>query len=194
MTRDLVDGFNEEGWAPQQQVPGVATSVGPSLALYQGKLFMAWKGVLDYDQGIWWSTFDGAAWSPQESIPGVGTNHRPDLAILGNTLYAAWKGADGDQKIWWSTFDGSAWAPQTLLAGAESNVGLSLIVGPSSVALGEQLLAVWKGPSGDDRVWSSTLSNGDWSVPEVVPGIGTSAEPSDWGRVACESKWSYVRC
>jgi hypothetical protein len=31
-------------WSAQTQIPGVASSVGPSLASYGGKVYAAWKG------------------------------------------------------------------------------------------------------------------------------------------------------
>jgi hypothetical protein len=63
-------------WAPQQVVPNVWTSVGPRLAVFNGQLYMAWKGEYT-DQGIWWTSFDGTNWAPQQQVPGVGTS--PDL-------------------------------------------------------------------------------------------------------------------
>jgi hypothetical protein len=36
----------------------VGTSVGPSLAVFNGRLYMAWKGVSN-DQGIWFNYFNG---------------------------------------------------------------------------------------------------------------------------------------
>jgi hypothetical protein len=63
---------------PQQLVPGVGTSVGPSLAAYNGLLYMAWKGI-DGDQGIYFATFDGQNWAPQQNVTGVGTSVGPAL-------------------------------------------------------------------------------------------------------------------
>jgi hypothetical protein len=31
-------------WAAQQNIAGVGTSQGPGLAVFDGKLYMAWKG------------------------------------------------------------------------------------------------------------------------------------------------------
>jgi hypothetical protein len=70
--------FDGSNWAPQQNVSGVGTSVGPSLAVFNGRLFMAWKGI-EGDQGIWFSSFDGSNWAPQQNVSGVGTSFRPNL-------------------------------------------------------------------------------------------------------------------
>jgi hypothetical protein len=88
-------------FAPQQKLPGVATSVGPALAAFGNRLYAAWKG-MDNDQDIYWSSFDGTSWSAQHKVPGVGTSVRPALAVFSNHLYMAWKGMDNDQNIYWT--------------------------------------------------------------------------------------------
>jgi hypothetical protein len=65
-------------WVPQVNVSGVGTSTGPSLAVFNNRLFMAWKGV-DGDQGIYFSSFDGNSWAPQQRVAGVGTSNKPAL-------------------------------------------------------------------------------------------------------------------
>jgi hypothetical protein len=47
-------GQEPRDWASQQRVPNVGTSEGPSLAVFNKRLFMVWKGVGD-DPGIYWS-------------------------------------------------------------------------------------------------------------------------------------------
>ncbi len=71
--------FDGNNWVGQQNVTGVGTSIGPSLAVFNGRLFMAWKGI-EGDQGIWFSSFDGNNWAPQRHIDGVGTSFRPSLS------------------------------------------------------------------------------------------------------------------
>ena len=71
--------FDGNSWAPQQNVANVATSVGPSLAVFNGRLFMAWKG-MDNDQGIWFSSFDGNSWAPQQNVANVATSVGPSLS------------------------------------------------------------------------------------------------------------------
>ena len=63
--------FDGSNWAPQAQIPGVASSVGPSLAAGPGGLLYAvWQGS-DGDQRLWYSSFDGSNWAPQAQIPGA---------------------------------------------------------------------------------------------------------------------------
>ena len=45
------NSFDGANWIAQQRVTGVGTSVGPSLTAFDGRLYMAWRGV-DTGQGI----------------------------------------------------------------------------------------------------------------------------------------------
>src|SRR5271170_7867712 len=119
-------------WAPQQNIGGVGSSVGPSLTEFQGRLYAAWRGASD-NSGIWWSSFDRRVWASQMLIHGVGTSGRPSLAVFQDRLYIAWKGAGNDPGIYWSSFDGRGWASQQNIGG----VGSGTSVGPS--------LAVYQG-------------------------------------------------
>jgi hypothetical protein len=53
------------------QVPGVGSNIGPSLAVYNNRLYMAWRGKttelateIIFDQGIYYTTYDGNRWFP----------------------------------------------------------------------------------------------------------------------------------
>ena len=160
--------------ALQQNVGGVGTSVGPALANFNGLLYMAWKGI-EGDDGIWWSTFDGANWAPQQNVGGVGTSVGPTLAVNEGDqplLYMAWKGIEGDDGIWWSTFDGANWAPQQNVGG----VGTS--VGPALASFNGVLYMVWKGIEGDDGIWWSTFDGANWAPQQNIGGVGTSFRPA----------------
>lgn len=77
--------------------------------MYDGILYMAWKGIQG-DEGIYWTTFDGSNWAPQQKVGGVGTSVGPALAPgFDRLLYMAWKGIVGDEGIYWSTFNGTNW-------------------------------------------------------------------------------------
>ena len=88
---------------PQQQVPPpVASAYGPSLAMFNGLLYMAWHGYGDND--LWWSVFDGNSWAGQGQVPNppVQSTDRPSLAEFDGLLYMAWHGY-GDNGLWWTT-------------------------------------------------------------------------------------------
>jgi hypothetical protein len=70
--------FNGVSWAPQQQIPGVWSSIGPNIQVFNNALYMVWKGMLG-DQRIWYTNYNGATWAPQQIVPGVGTS--TDLVV-----------------------------------------------------------------------------------------------------------------
>ena len=61
--------------------PPVATSYGPSLAVFRNCLYAAWKGA-DDDQGIYWSSFDGMSWTAQSQMLNRASSHGPALAVF----------------------------------------------------------------------------------------------------------------
>jgi hypothetical protein len=74
--RLFYSSFDGSNWAPQQVIPGVASAVGPSLAVFNGLLYAAWRGA-DGDPRLFYSSFDGSNWAPQAVIPGAGSNPVP---------------------------------------------------------------------------------------------------------------------
>ncbi len=74
-----------DSWAPVAQTGGFGTSHGPSLAVYQGELFMAWKGVPG-DTSLWCATtsdpLNPKAWSGQKNIPGTGSSVGPAAVVF----------------------------------------------------------------------------------------------------------------
>jgi hypothetical protein len=176
-----------KGWSTpqggvQQNIPGVGTSGRPSLAVYQDRLYIAWKGAGN-DQGIYWSSFDGRTWAPQRNIGGVGTGSSvgPSLAVHQNRLYIAWKGASNDTGIYWSmlNLDGTAWS--TPQGGVQQNIpGVGSSVGPSLMDFQGRLYAAWKGAGDNTGIWWSMLNldGKGWSTQQNIPGVGSSVGPS----------------
>jgi hypothetical protein len=78
-----------------QRVLGVGTnqvhSWGPSLAAFDGRLYMAWKGAA-YDPEIYWNYDAASGWAPPQKVGGARTSGRPSLAVSHGRLYLAWKG------------------------------------------------------------------------------------------------------
>jgi hypothetical protein len=152
-----------KNWAPQKNIAGVGSSVGPSLAVFKDRLYAAWRGAAD-NQGIWWSsTLDGINWAPQQNIAGVGSSVGPSLAVFKDRLYAAWRGAGDNQGIWWSStldgqnwsssLDGKNWAPQQNISGVGSSVG------PSLAVFHDRLYAAWRGAGDNQGIWWSSASS-----------------------------------
>jgi hypothetical protein len=163
--------FGGGNWVPQQTIGGVASSVGPTLAKFNGKTYFAWKG-MNNDERIWFSYFDGNVWTPQQTVPGVATSNRPNLAVFNGKLYMVWKGMDADQRIWFSSFDGTNWAAQQSVPGVSTSVGASIAV------FNGKLYMTWKGMDADQRIWFSAFNGTSWAAQQVVPGVGTNGQPS----------------
>lgn len=165
--------FDGTTWGPTQNGPGWS-STGPALAVFNGALYMAWKG-MDQDQRIWWSSFDGNSWAPQQYIidergTTIGTSDRPALAVFNGVLYMAWKGIEGDQRLWWSSSNGSGWTPQQQGPGWSSS-------GPALAPFGgffPGLYMAWKGMNQDQRLWWSSSDGNSWAPQQIGPGASST--------------------
>jgi hypothetical protein len=166
---DACTGFGSiVGNAMETALTGVG--LPPAIAVFNGSLYIACKGV-EFDDRIFWTSFNGTAWSPQQQASVVGTSSGVSLAVFNGKLYMAWKGSQADQSIYWSVFDGAGWAPQ------QQTPGFGTSTGPSLAVFEKALYMAWKGMEGDQRVFWSSF-NGAWANQQVVPGIGTSVGPS----------------
>lgn len=155
-----------------------------ALAEYNGKLYMAWKG-MEGDDRIFWSTFDGKSWAAQQQVSGVSTSGGPALAVFDGKLYMAWKGTHpgnsgfmdvaDDKHIWYSYFDGSKWAAQKQVPGVATSIGPSLGVHFDHGV--DKLYMAWKGMEGDQRIWYSFFDGSKWAAEQAVPGVSTSVGP-----------------
>jgi hypothetical protein len=84
---------------------GGLTSAGPALAVFNDRLYRAWKG-MSGDNRMFSSRFDGAHWSQEHSGMGL-TSDGPSLAAMRNALFAAWKGVPGDNRMFFASYPGS---------------------------------------------------------------------------------------
>ena len=158
-------------WTPQQGGIGGGSVSGPSLTVFQSRLYAVWNGA-NGDQRMFWSSFDGQTWAPQQVGIGGGSSGRPSLAVFQNRLYAAWKGANGDQRMFWSSFDGHTWAPQQVGIGGGSTSG------PSLAVFQNRLYAAWNGANGDQHMFWSSFDGQTWAPQQVGIGGGSSGRPS----------------
>ena len=76
---------SSNSWAPVVSTGPFGTSHGPTLAVYQGKLFMAWKGT-GSDTSLWWSmtndNLNPKAWSGQAMISNSGSSVGPAAVVF----------------------------------------------------------------------------------------------------------------
>jgi hypothetical protein len=182
-TRDLGHGFE-----PQQRVPGVGTSAGPSLANLNGTIYMAWKG-LPGDSGLYWSVYDQAnnRWGGQSPpIAGDGTSDSPALVAFQGKLYLFWKGVVGDDTAWYSSYDPvveQIWRPQRQVQyySYQTDGGVPHAIGTtgalSACARSSDVLLAWKGAAGDSGIYVSLLANDEFSGQVRVANVGTAVGP-----------------
>ncbi len=160
--------FDGRAWSAGKLIPGPESNVGPSLALYNGRLYVAFRGVYG-NEHLFYMSFDGTNWSAAEPIPSASSSVGPSLAGVGTKLYAMWKGLDADQGLYWSSFDGKSWAPQAQVPGVGSSVG------PAISAYNGVLYAMWKGAGADNTLWMSHLNGTTWA-PHTQPLVGSTGQ------------------
>lgn len=127
-------------WATPQTNQMMATSQSPALAVFNNRLYMAWKGQFT-DQRLYVSnTTDGSSWTPPQSSDALKTNQSPALAVFNNQLNMAWQGTTGDQSLLWSSItDGSNWATP------QNNTELKTNQSPALASFNNQLYMAWQG-------------------------------------------------
>ena len=114
----MMSGTAAAQWGREAPGVGGGTSNGPSLAVFNDRLFAAWKGVPN-DTRMFFSSFDGANWSAQKHGVGVGTSNGPSLAAFNGRLFAAWKGVPNDTRMFFASYPDS---PSIILKDQGSSV------------------------------------------------------------------------
>ena len=83
------------------------------MTVYKDKLYLAWCGVGEGKENIFYASFDGTNWSEQQQAKGFLIEDSPSLAVLEDKLYMAWRRAgQGSDKIVYASFDGTNWSLQ----------------------------------------------------------------------------------
>lgn len=160
-------------WTPQQKIPGIGSSSGPSLAVFARKLFMAWRGAGN-DDGVYLSSSgDGKSWAAQLKVPAIGSSAGPSLAAFASKLFMAWKGAGDDDGIYLSSsVDGRGWSGQQKIPDIGSAAG------PALTRLGDKLFMAWRGAGKDQGIyWSSSRDGRSWAAQQKISGTGSSMGP-----------------
>lgn len=115
-------------WGPQAQIPGAASTMPPALTIFNGSVFMAFKGGTN-DQSMYGSVFNGR-WSRDVfSLGYMGTSHGPSVTAYQGELFMTWKGDVGDTNLYWArSADGANWTGQATITGTGSSIGPTVIV------------------------------------------------------------------
>ena len=137
----------------------VGSDGGPSLTIYNGSIYAAWKG-FGGDQQIYFSSFDGKFWAPQKPIPDAYSSIGPSMVVFRGRLWAVMKGRTDDERFWYTSFDGSSWGKCVSISYQwmdTTGVGGSLAVFNGLVYM------AYKGMSGDDGIYFTNFDGSKWS-------------------------------
>jgi hypothetical protein len=171
-------------WTPERAISNVGTFTAPALASLPGTssgLLMAWRGV-QWDRGIWYSTFDGNGWSPQINIPGIGTSTGPALALYRDKVHMVWKGVESDNNIWHAAYNPRADEWSGFVNSVQDVVpGAATYTAPALAVFRDQLHMVWRGVITDHKLYHAVFDwTSGWSDVEVInfPNVGCSVAPA----------------
>jgi len=169
-------------------IPGANSSHGPALAVFNGRLFMAWRHVEGERPTLFLNTFDGEGiftqpqpiiWQADDHSHVIASNRGPALATFNNRLFMARKGStgdEGDQRIHSAGFDGTSWtAPRdlgSLFPFANSSHGPALAVWDGQIQM------AWRGVEGNQPIWWANFDGTSWTTPATIPGANSSHGPA----------------
>jgi len=92
------------------RVPNVSTASAPSLAIYKGRLYCAYKDAENPEVRV--TYFSMHEWSGETLVvPDAKAGSRPSLAVYRGRLYCAYK--DQFDTIRYAAYDGTSWMPET---------------------------------------------------------------------------------
>jgi hypothetical protein len=186
-------GFRCLGAIPQ------ASSAGPpSMAVFQGRLYAAWRGAGNVTLGmvrgnehwILYATFDfkrekwSSAEQPLFSIVHANSTSGPCLATVNDQLHAIWRGTGsltfhgpnpdpGDPFLYHASFDGKSWSAQILplptIPGARSAWRASATAWQGRLCVGWRGDQPWDGALGDQTFYFSVLNEDKAWQPLNLP-------------------------
>jgi hypothetical protein len=142
------------------------TSDGPAMALFNGKLFLAYKGK-DSDD-LWFNTCDGQSlWLATDlEITQNGhskTDAGPALAAFNGKLFLAYKGS-GSNDLWFNTFDGANWLTPDLEI--SQNGHSQTDASPALAVFNGKLFLAYKG-AGSNDLWFNTFDGANWLAQDL---------------------------
>lgn len=152
-----------------------ATSFGmsdsPALAVYSGKLYLAYQGSGNNGQAFY-HTFDGTSWSDVNLIPDCGMTASPALAVYRKKLYLAHQNYGNGGQIWYKTFNGTTWTADTLIR--SSGIGGS----PALAVYKDKLYLAHQGYNNSGQIWYTTFDGMIWSQDTLIGHGGMSESPA----------------
>ena len=98
--------------------------------MFNGRLFVAWKGAGDDARLFFTSSTDGQHFNDQQVLQGAGgTSAAPTATVFNGRLFVAWKGAGDDARLFFtSSTDGQHFNDQQVLQGAGGTSAATAVV------------------------------------------------------------------
>jgi len=184
--RVFVSSFDGENWS--QSVLGSNSSIGPSLAVFQKRLYAVYKGEHADQRAFMISTSDGASWDTQKEITYSATSTGFALATFtppghAEKLFGACKGAQADVGIFVSSMDAQGnWDPPTQVFTRVAETGVvQKSETSSSVALAtinNVLFLAYKGKNTEDIYVIASSDGVSWGAAIRVSDAMSSVGPS----------------
>ncbi|MFD8992244.1 sialidase family protein [Streptomyces goshikiensis] len=161
----VYDPAAKGGWSPDTKFPAHGSHSGPTLAVFNNKLYCAHRG--NKDPYLWLTSFDGTQWSPDRQIPSSGSTAGPALTVFKGRLYMAFKGHT-DSDIWvTSTADGQSWTSPKAIP--QHGTAAS----PALAVYKDKLYCVTRGGYDADLWWTASTDGNSWTSAAKFPAHGS---------------------
>jgi hypothetical protein len=154
------------------------TSNGPSLAVFNETLYMAYRSSIkiDGEYPIMLTTLASPTKQWQDgkliSIGGknLPTDHAPSLTVQGTGSSATlWLGWQKDSDLFTATFDGTTWTNMGKIEKVASNGTPQSDYGPTLCGYGYSVMVIFKARHGDELMWASyNVITKEWSGNEDI--------------------------
>jgi hypothetical protein len=151
------------------------TQAGPALAVYNGKLWIAWTSTDPQHTINLAYTTNGTTFSTPVLVGDNSTNYRPALTAFGGKLYIAWTGTDPGHHLNLAyTTDGITFGDAVTLGSNGSNAGPSIGTFGTST-----LMYAWAGTDGANTLNFAYSTNGStFGSQTTYPNQGSSYGPA----------------
>jgi hypothetical protein len=162
---------DQEGWAGGAggtwgPVPSALSSTGPTLAGYEGRLFIAWTGKSTAStHRVWFSNFNGT-WTTEEAIAGSSTSTAPALGVAAQQLFLAATSPTAGGEIEFYAYNGLTFVAHGAIC--QGVTCAQTLAAPTLAGNGGTLYAAWTSPTGTIRY--AKLDSAGWTIaPAAIP-------------------------
>lgn len=206
----VADGFRVIG-----PIPNAASAGPPSLAVYHGVLYAAWRSIGNVTLGmvrgnehwILYATYhpEKNEWTLPLNIVHANSTSGPSLATVNDKLYAVWRGTGsvtfygpnsdpGDPLIYYASFDGRVWSAATLplptIPGAATAWGAAAATWNGHLCVGWRGEQPWDGAKGDQTLHFAILEDsGSWKPLKLFEGTNPASAFGPFMASSKDSLW-----